>query len=301
MLVIFGQIAVFFVFIIIGFLLGKTVLKSPESASVLSTLLVYVFLPCNIIKTFASQFSFGHLAANYTHILISAAILAVIMAGAWFSARLFSKNGYERKIFEYTLVIPNFGYMGYAIMGSLYGDAALLNMMVFAIPVMLYTYTRGFAMLTNSRVGIKSFCNPIILSVVVGMIIGLTGLRLPGVISDLIDMSSACMGPVSMLLTGITISAFCLKTLFTDVRIYIVTALRLVVIPGCIFLVLKLLGLDAVILPAVLLYAMPCGLNTIVFPKLVGENCQIGASAAVISNTLACITIPACIYLLEHL
>ena len=43
---------------------------------------------------------------------------------------------------------------------------------------------------------------------------------------------------------------------------------------------------------ACFIYALPCGLNTVVFPKLVGENCSVGASLAFVSNILACITIP---------
>ena len=42
-------------------------------------------------------------------------------------------------------------------------------------------------------------------------------------------------------------------------------------------------------------YAMPCGLNTIVFPKLIGENCEIGAGLALVSNVLAIFTIPLCV------
>ena len=40
------------------------------------------------------------------------------------------------------------------------------------------------------------------------------------------------------------------------------------------------------------LFAMPCGLNTIVFPRLVGEKCEIGAGLAFISSILSLITLP---------
>ena len=43
---------------------------------------------------------------------------------------------------------------------------------------------------------------------------------------------------------------------------------------------------------AVIFYAMPCGLNTVVFPKMFGEDCKIGAGFAFISNIGACFTIP---------
>ena len=38
--------------------------------------------------------------------------------------------------------------------------------------------------------------------------------------------------------------------------------------------------------------AMPAGLNTIVFPKLIGKNSENGASVALISSLFSIITIP---------
>ena len=63
-------------------------------------------------------------------------------------------------------------------------------------------------------------------------------------------------------------------------------------------LVLKLLGLNWLVLPALMVLAMPCGMNTIVFPKLVGQDCKPGAALAFIT-TLSCIaTIPLCMWIL---
>jgi predicted permease len=46
------------------------------------------------------------------------------------------------------------------------------------------------------------------------------------------------------------------------------------------------------------LYAMPCGMNTIVYPKLVEKDCRLGAATVLVSTVLSLITIPLCIYLL---
>ena len=75
------------------------------------------------------------------------------------------------------------------------------------------------------------------------------------------------------------------------------TGLRLLVIPCAIAAALMLVGAKDAVMPALLIYAMPCGLNTIVFPKLIGEDCHIGAGLACISSVLACVTIPICIEL----
>ena len=75
-------------------------------------------------------------------------------------------------------------------------------------------------------------------------------------------------------------------------KTYIIVFLRLIAIPCAIGAVLLPFGNPVLTQSAVLLFAMPCGLNTIVFPKLVDENCEIGASLAFVSNILACFTIP---------
>ena len=72
---------------------------------------------------------------------------------------------------------------------------------------------------------------------------------------------------------------------------------RLVLFPCAIAGALSLLGFHDVVIPALMMYAMPCGMNTIVFPRLIGENCEAGAALALISSLLACVTIPICVSL----
>ncbi len=292
MTVIFEQLIGFFTFILIGYILGKTVIKNTASYSLLSKLLVYVFLPAKTIRTYSSQFSVEYIKTNSKILIGSTAILIVIAVAAYFAAKLFSKDAYFRKVYEYTLVVPNASYMGYAVVELLYGEAALMDMMVFVLPISIYTYTKGYAMLTESSGSIKKLINPALVSVVVGMVLGLTGLELPLAVEGILDNGGACMTPVSMLLTGLTISSFPIKELFSNVGVYVASAARLLVIPIAVFFALKGFGLTALILPAVVTYAMPCGLNTIVFPKLLDKDCKIGASLAVISNSLACVTLP---------
>ena len=66
----------------------------------------------------------------------------------------------------------------------------------------------------------------------------------------------------------------------------------MILIPVIAGLVLGLIGNRELTQIAVLFLALPCGLNTIIFPKMVEENCKIGAGLALVSTTLACITIP---------
>ena len=74
---------------------------------------------------------------------------------------------------------------------------------------------------------------------------------------------------------------------------YVASLLRLVVIPAAMMLVLKLLGInDEIMTFALIAFATPLGLNTIVYPAAYGGDTKTGASMAMISHTLSVVTIP---------
>jgi predicted permease len=81
-------------------------------------------------------------------------------------------------------------------------------------------------------------------------------------------------------------------------KTYLIAAVRLVLAPLMIFGILKLCHLDFALTPAVMIYAMPCGMNSIIFPQLVGKDCRLGASTVLISTALSMLTIPLMLTLL---
>ena len=100
-----------------------------------------------------------------------------------------------------------------------------------------------------------------------------------------------------MLLTGIVIAEYKLSDLFTNKRVYPMSLLRLLVIPIAVGGAMTLMGLKGLVPTVLLILAMPCGMNTIVFPKLVGEDCRTGAALCCVTSILCCITIPLCLWL----
>jgi predicted permease len=187
--------------------------------------------------------------------------------------------------------------MGCALAESIFGSSILLNVMMFTLPLSMYVYTYGYCILTKSPLRLKKLLNPITIAIFSGMIVGISGLKLPEFISGFLNTAAAPMGIASMLLTGITISQYKFKELVIDKTNYIVILLRLLVFPISIAYILKSFVSADVAVISLLAYAMPCGLNTVVFPKLIGEDCRTGASLAMISSFLSIITIPICMYL----
>lgn len=291
------QVLILMIFAGVGYALCKAKVTRSADASVLSKLAIYVFLPALSFETYATDFTVEYVHANYGELLLSVAVVLVLALISLPLSRLLTRDAYLRKVYHYSLTIANYGYMGFVLAHSLYGGAMLLTVMVYALPLTFYIYGVGYPMLTNSRVSLKRFFNPSIIASLLGMAVGLSGVTVPSIALDLLGKASACVGPVCMLLTGMTLSEYRLHTLLCDRNTYIVTVLRLLVMPSLLVGALVLLGFREAVVPMLMLYAMPCGLNTVVFPKLVGERCEAGAGLALVSSVLSCATIPLMLFL----
>ena len=289
-MVVFEQVFILFFFGLVGYALAKARVVDASHGKLLSALLVYVLLPANLFNTFSQRFSVGYLSENGGFLLLSFLVVGLLSVLAFVVGRLFSRDSYEQKIFEYTTVSPNFGYFGYALAASLFGNA--LEIMVFTIPVQIYVHTYGFARLTKSRLRLQTLLQPVVLAILLGVGIGLSGLALPPLIVDTTGRAAACMGPISMMLAGIVVSEYRFRDMFTDKRTYLATAMRLLALPLAAGFLLSFFVSGRQLASIVLFFSLPCGLNTVVFPKLVDEDCHLGASMAILSNILACATIP---------
>ena len=292
--IVFEQVLILFIFVAIGFILGRTRLVNAEHSQMLSKLLVYVFLPCNTIKAFSSNCTPKYLSENYVFVVFGFVTLLLLMLVMHFLAKPLTKNKYDRYVYEYSMIMPSYGFMGYALAESFFGEVGLLNFIMFTTAYTIYIYVIAFAKLTKSGFAPKNLVtNPAFLSIAIGLILGLTQLPIPSVIQSVMSKSSNCMAPVSMILAGLVISEFKFKEIIKLREIYPVTFVRLLGVPIVTGIMLKLFNVNETILQTVVLFtALPCGMNTIVFPKLVNEDCRAGAGLALVSTVLACITIP---------
>ena len=290
--IVFKQLSILYIFLIAGWGIGKLKKDKASHGDILSIFLVNIFLPCKVFSTFSSNVTVEFLSKKYMLLIQSTVGLAILVILSIFIPKLLTKKPFERKVYAYSVPITNYAYLGYTLIGSVFGDGVLVNFMFFVIPFVIYTYTVGYALLTGGKFSFKKLINPLTIAILLGMTVGLTGLKMPQIINSVLSMSSACVGPISMLLTGITLSTFTIKELLTDGTSYIFSFLRLVAIPGIAFLICKALKLDALLPMLLIVTCMPCGLNPIVFPKLVGEDCKIGARLALITHVFSLATLP---------
>ena len=295
-----NQTAFLFGLIVIGYILVKIKFLPENAAAVLSKLENAVFIPALVMGTFIENFTTDRIN-TYGSLLLASGVIAVIAAPlAVLVSKLFTKDKYIRNIYTYGLSFSNFGFMGNAVVKSLFPDI-FCEYLIFTLPLWILIYLWGVPRLLladtekkqSFKDGMKSFVNPMFICMVIGMVVGILGIKLPVWLHSVITVSGDCMSPVAMILTGIVVSGVSVKKTFTNFRIYGVSVVRLVVLPVIFIGISQFLNLpETTYICALCSLAMPLGLNTIVIPSALGKDTSDAAGMAVISHLLSCITIP---------
>ncbi len=295
-----NQIAFLFGFIAIGYILVELDFV-PENASVtLAKLENTIFVPGLILGTFITNFTIERISSAWKLMLISGIIGLIAIAFAIVTSKLITRDGYIRNIYTYGLSFANFGFMGNAVVKGIYPDI-FFEYIVFTLPLWIFIYIWGVPALLISdtehertfKDTLKSFINPMFISVILGTIIGLSNVKLPAFVLSIVTVSGDCMSPVAMILTGMVVASISLKTAFTNIRTYIVSFIRLIIMPLILIAVAKIIKIpETVYLCGLCSLAMPLGLNTIVIPGAYGKDTSEAAGMTLVSHLLACLTIP---------
>lgn len=292
---------VMFLCIVIGYVLNRKKVCPENTGAVLSRLESNLLIPALVINIFMKYCTVESLKQRYSMVLYAIVSIALAVALAYALARFFVPKGYQRNVYQYALACGNFGFMGNAVILAMFGESTLYEYLLFCLPLHTVVYTWGVVMLVpqeqNTRKGnpFASLMNPTFLSLIIGAVLGLINAQrfLPGFVATTLENLGACMGPIAMVLTGFIIGGYEVRTLLKNRKIYVVTALRLVVIPLVFVLLFKLLGADQSTLMFILFaYGTPMGLNTVVYPAAYGGDTSTGAAMATISHTLSVISLP---------
>jgi len=290
-----NQLITMFFFMAIGYVFRKSNILDIYAGGAVSRLIVNVFMPAMVVRSFSQNLNVEVIKDKLMIILISCIVLTATALLSILLARLFSKDKSTRGIYMYSFTIPNLGYMGYPLIGAIYGEAALLDAMIYCLPYNVYIYTVGMQVLTSRKNAsiLGLLTNPSIIAMFVGAILGLCNITLPGVVTNILDTATACVTPCAMILTGTVFARINMKSVFMDWRSYAASAIRLLAIPLAALAVLKAFNVpDNWILPCVAILAMPLGVNSVVFPEAYGGDAESGAKVCFMAAILGVVTIP---------
>ena len=292
--IIFSQILVLFSFIAIGYGMRKCN-KLPDGFNKgISNLLVYVLVPCLLVESTSKNFNLDVIAEKKNIILISVLLMVAFFLIAFMFSRALTKDKNARDICMYSFSFPNYGYFGNPLVLAIFGEMMLFEYIIFTIPFMILTYTFGIYTLDpNKTFNFKKLINPVVLSLVAGMVIGACSIQLPAEVKTIISTGASCMAPMAMILTGVVFASNDLKNMLSNPKMYVAFLIKMILIPLVVVLIMSRFDIPeniaALIIPTI---TLPPGLNGIIFPESSGRDSSVGAQLCLVSTLMFIVAFP---------
>ena len=280
--------------LVIGIICSRLKIVSKEGQESLSNLLLNLVLPCNIIASFSSHVESDNMARNLVLALVISGIIQVLAVA--FGGKLFKKfPKNEKDVMHYGLICSNSSFIGMPVAENIYGSLGVVYVSMFQLPIRITMWTSGLALFTkvDRKSAIKTILvHPCIVSMAIGIIIMIFSPPLPGFVTSTIDYLSKCTIPLSMLIIGCILSECSIKEIFDRSAIYF-SVIRLVIFPLVIFVILKVLGVDDVLLGvSVIMSGMPAGSTTVILADKYDGDGHYASKVMFVSTLLSMLTIP---------
>ena len=183
---------------------------------------------------------------------------------------------------------------GSEAMGAVFGIIAfhsIYNYFVGFIAMELIRKDRAGIAVALSRAFVTTFKNPLMIGLVSGMAVNLSGLAIPGIVMGALEMVAGSALPVALFSLGGVLTRYSLRAEASEAMM--VSVFSLVVHPGLAWLIAgPVLGLEReFVQAAVILAAMPAGINGYIFANMYNRAVGTAASAALLATALSVFTV----------
>ena len=291
------QILQMFLLAGIGFLLFKGGKITLEGSKTLGNILIFGSLPAVIINGFRIERTAEHVSGLLWSAL---AALIVVMLSILISHFVFRKDG----VAAFATSFANPGFFGIPLIVASLGQGAVFYAAPFIAFLNIGQWTYGVSRLNGQPVlqGFqpkKLIKAPFVIAILVGIFLFVTQIKLPEILSSCLSSVAGLNTPLAMFTVGVYLAQTDLKKMLGRRSLYLISALRLLVIPALSLLILMLFPVSMEQMRTVLLIvaACPVGSNVAVYAQLHNKDYPYAVETVVISTLLSIVTIPFILYL----
>lgn len=279
---------------IVGALVYKLKIVSDEGTKTLSAIVIYVSNPATVFLAFQLPYSeerlsglgFSAIAAVVTN------VLGIIVA----KLLIRTKDSEKRVIERASVIYTNCGFLGIPLVLGVFGDEGVFYLATYVAINAIIIFTYGVASMTGKMniLGTLRLClSPTIIAITLGVAAFLLRFSLPAVVYDAARQAANLTTPLAMLVAGATMAQSDFRLLLKKVRIYWVTAIKLLILPAVVYGVYRLLPFPELILSVNLVAtAMPAATMVMVLALRYERDNVYAAEIFAVTTIVSMITLP---------
>lgn len=228
-LILLKQIVAMICMVAVGVILGKCRVVDGEQSRSISQVMIYACSPCALFSAFQTTFTMDK-AEGLLMVSLGAFGTFVLYVIA---ARLLMKpkNGLSPAE-ACCAVFSNCANIVIPIIQGIWGMEYVIYISPYILMSNILMWSYGVRLMGGEKKPLwKMMMHPNIVAVLLGFVLFVTNVRLPGPIQQGISAVGSCVGPMSMVVIGILLAETPLGKMLHDKRIFRTVALRLVVYP----------------------------------------------------------------------
>ena len=294
------QTIIMFALMLLGLLLSRRGMITEQGSRDLSNVLLYAVIPCVILRSYMSEFSTEKLRAMGLSALIAVIAFAASIAVAYLTC------GTRHRIENFAVAFGNAGFIGIPLVTAVFGPEAAFYVVSFSTFANLLQWTYGIVIISGKKETMNLrmvFVNPVFISMVIGIALFVLQPALPTVVTGTIGYIADGNTVLAMIILGYYLSKVQLRGLFADVRLYLFSALRLLVVPAVTILVFLPFPFarGEITLITLIAAATPIASSTAIFAQKFVQDYRRAVSYVCLSTILSVATLPLVMLFAERL
>lgn len=296
------QVIIMCLLITVGFFAYKLKIIDQPSNQKITDLLLKIVAPATIINAFFMEYDPSRLLRLGIAFLLG--IASHIIGIAISTVMVRKKNNPLAPTHKFAAVYSNCGFMALPLCAAVFGDEGVFFGSAYMIVFQFFSWSHGYLQLagkTDRKALIKTLYSPAIIAVVIGIILFLSRITLPYVLTQTIGYVAALNTPLAMVVVGVTLAQSPIKDAFCHIKNYYPVFLRNFLVPIVTALIYALIpGLDTkLILINILSSACPSAAVIVMFSQKFDRNVAAASQILTLSNVLSVLSIPSVMFLTQ--
>jgi predicted permease len=297
--VVFYEVLILFIIMGAGFIASKVKIIGEKTLKQMSAFIINVTLPVVILMSSQMEFTKERIENSIWLLGMAVAVFLVSIIIANF---IFKNAGIEKeKVLKFAAVFSNSAYMGFPLLNALFGGEGVFYGAVFLIPFNIFLWTYGvlvFKKHNNLKQTLKGILTPSMIAMFIAFILIGFSIRIPYPLDNGLNLIGGLTTPLSMIVIGATLASANFKSLISDKWIYIITLVRLLLMPALAFaLFFWLSPPDMSLTILVLLVGMPIAAATTIFSEQFGGDAKFASGIVAFSTLLSIGSLPLIIHI----
>ena len=269
------QIVELFLMILMGYVIVKLGLVTDDDSKILSKIVLYIVIPCVMINAFQIDCTPDKVQGMFLALVASVVLQVLLLIAVWMMGK------------------------EWVVFGC-----------VFMAVQLIFMWTHGkYIISSGDRIDWRKIVlNINMIAIFIGAVLFLLKIHLPEIVDGTLHAVGSTIGPVSMIVTGMLIAGMNLRDIFTNRRVYVVTFLRLLLVPVLALIILKISGLvtwhpqgEKILLVTFLAVITPSASTITQMCQVYGGNSKYSSAINVMTTLLAIATMPIMVLLYQKI